>query len=509
MMSLTWYILGLLTVAAGEALRQINLRYHLNWIAWCGLTSGVATLLFCIAWVIGAYLEGVPRAAAMGMLVFGFGGIILLAGMSKYIALKLERRLAKVSPSSLSSLPNIKIVSISSDQTNGSSCVSDFEKQLWKVLGYLAYVTLFIAFVVGITGDGKDYEKMLQIKFPEAKMLKLRENPTVFQIGDASDGNYAMIQEGQGYGGPLVLGIRIMKDAKIHNVVLLDNKETPAFLNKIERTNFSAQYVGKHVTDNFLVDDDIEAVTGATISTRAATMAVRNGAHTAATEYFKLQPTWEQVPWNLHLGEVLVILIFGLAFFKQIHKSPWKYIYMVGSLAIVGFYMNASMSISSLSGLLLGFIPSIKEHLVWWVLVIGSLVTVVLLGRNIYCYRICPFFWVQWILSKIGGNKLKLSVGLQQRSRYVANLFLWAALMIIFLSSYPGLGNYEPFAMMFSIEGDGVQWYILPMVLIGSFFISSFWCRFFCPVGNCLTHLLSWRSKLLTTFSVKETSLKG
>jgi NosR/NirI family transcriptional regulator, nitrous oxide reductase regulator len=505
MMSLTWYVLGLLTVASGEGLRQVNQRYRLDWIAWCGLLSGIGALLFCIAWAVGAYLEGVPRAAAMGLLLFGLGGIVILALVSKYINARVEKREVKVSVSPAAVAMADKATRTVPVQRIISAPISATEKQIWTILGRLAYLSLIIALFLGLMSDGKDYESMLHLKFPEVKLTKLRENPTVFRIGAEDSGNYALIQEGQGYGGPFVIGLRIMEDARVHGVALFDNKETPAFLDKIEKANFAAQYVGKHVSDDFLVGEDVDVVSGATVSTRAATMAVRNGAHIAATEYFKLKPTWKQVPWNLGLGEILIILMFGLAFVPKIHQTtPWKYLYMAASLVIVGFYMNASISISSLSGLALGFIPPLKEHIVWWVLVMGSVLAVVLLGKNVYCYRICPFFWVEWILHKIGASQIKLSPGLQQRSRYVANFCLWAALMVIFLSSHPGLGNYEPFAMMFSLDGVGVQWYLFPLALVGSFFLSNFWCRFFCPVGYSFTHLLSWRRRLLEKFSAKE-----
>jgi hypothetical protein len=500
MMSLTWYILGLLTVASGEGLRQVNLRYRLDWIAWGGLLSGVGALLFCIAWAMGAYLEGVPRAAAMGLLMFGLSGMVILAFVSKYINARLERRVV-TAPAMHSAVVTPAFL----ERPKAPAAISPFEKQIWTVLGRLAYLSLVIAFFFGLMSDGKDYETMLHLKFPDVKLTKLRDNPTVFRIGVEESGNYALIQEGQGYGGPFVIGLRIMEDAKVHGIMLFDNKETPAFVDKVEKANFPAQFVGKHVADDFLVGEDIDAISGATISTRAATMAVRNGAHIAATEYFKLKPTWKQVPWNFGFGEILILLLFILAFVPQMHKTtPWKYLYMVASLVVVGFYMNASISISSLSGLAMGFIPPLKEHLVWWVLVMGSVLAVVLLGKNVYCYRICPFFWVEWLLNKLGGSSIKLSPRLQQRSRYLANFCLWVALMIIFLSSYPGLGNYEPFAMMFSLDGVGVQWYLLPLALVGSFFLSSFWCRFFCPVGYSFSHLLNWRRRLLEKFKPKE-----
>jgi polyferredoxin len=71
----------------------------------------------------------------------------------------------------------------------------------------------------------------------------------------------------------------------------------------------------------------------------------------------------------------------------------------------------------------------------------------------------------------------------------------WLALMLIFLSTYPALGSYEPFSMMFSLSGMGIQWYILPLSLFGSFLIPQFWCRLFCPVGLYLTELVRIRRK--------------
>jgi polyferredoxin len=93
---------------------------------------------------------------------------------------------------------------------------------------------------------------------------------------------------------------------------------------------------------------------------------------------------------------------------------------------------------------------------------------------------------------------LQFSPGLLARSKTVTNVLLWLALMIIFLSSHPSLGAYEPFAMMFSLQGIGVQWYILPISIIGAFFITNYWCRFFCPVGCSLTTLLQLRRKVFS-----------
>jgi hypothetical protein len=86
MMGLTWYLLGVLTGLAALLLRHLSGRMQLTWITWAGLLSGIGALLFCIAWAMGAYLEGVPRAAAMGLLMFGLGGVVILTVTARLIA---------------------------------------------------------------------------------------------------------------------------------------------------------------------------------------------------------------------------------------------------------------------------------------------------------------------------------------------------------------------------------------------------------------------------------------
>ncbi|MEX1325715.1 MAG: hypothetical protein AB1Z29_02860 [Desulfobacterales bacterium] len=86
MMDLTWYILGVLTGAVSHALYLISRRNTLNWLSWSGLIAGSALILFSIAWAVGSVLEGVPRAASMGILLFGLSGLIILTLTARMIA---------------------------------------------------------------------------------------------------------------------------------------------------------------------------------------------------------------------------------------------------------------------------------------------------------------------------------------------------------------------------------------------------------------------------------------
>ena len=78
MMDFTWYILGVLTGAVAYSLYLVSRRNTLNWLSWSGLIAGSALIFFSIAWAVGSVLEGVPRAASMGLLFFGLSGVGIL-----------------------------------------------------------------------------------------------------------------------------------------------------------------------------------------------------------------------------------------------------------------------------------------------------------------------------------------------------------------------------------------------------------------------------------------------
>ena len=77
-----------------------------------------------------------------------------------------------------------------------------------------------------------------------------------------------------GYGGPMELLIGVA-GGEVTGVEILSMLETPGFGEKIDDPVFKAQFIGKTPDDAVAVRDDIDAVTGATISSRALTKGVR------------------------------------------------------------------------------------------------------------------------------------------------------------------------------------------------------------------------------------------
>ena len=382
----------------------------------------------------------------------------------------------------------------------------------WRViLEGCAWVLLVAAFIIGQIAAKPDYESMLKAALPGEELVRSEVNttlPLVYRVEGKED--VVIMAEGEGYGGPLIVGVRARRTqdgGRLAEVLMLSHKETPAFMVRLRRGHFFKQFGGKDISDNFIVDDDIDAVSGATISARGFTTAVRDAVHLGAVNHLGLKPNWKQPGWAVGINEAILVLLFLLAFYAGYRKDKYakaaKTIVMLGALVFVGFYANASLSLANLAGILMGYIPAPAEHPMWWIMMIGVFGSILFLGRNIYCQQICPFMVVQDLAQKISGVKLKIDSRFQKRARTLIFFLSWVALMLIFLSAHPALGSYEPFAMMFSLEGLGIQWYILPASLLGAFFVPRFWCRLFCPVGLYLNEMVRLRRRIRGWFRTK------
>ena len=90
MMGFTWYVLGVLAAGCAYFLYEHSKRHRMNWLSWSGLVLGILLILFSVAWAVGSVLEGVPRAASMGLLLFGLSGIVILTVTARYMATQTE-----------------------------------------------------------------------------------------------------------------------------------------------------------------------------------------------------------------------------------------------------------------------------------------------------------------------------------------------------------------------------------------------------------------------------------
>ena len=78
-MGLMWFTLGLLVGLSALGAVELRKHFRVDWRGWTGLAVGIVLVLFCIAWSVAALAEAEPRAASMGLLLFGGAGVAVLA----------------------------------------------------------------------------------------------------------------------------------------------------------------------------------------------------------------------------------------------------------------------------------------------------------------------------------------------------------------------------------------------------------------------------------------------
>lgn len=91
---------------------------------------------------------------------------------------------------------------------------------------------------------------------------------------------YVFTTTSKGYGGDVRVMTGISKDGKITGVTPLTLNETPGLGMKAQNEDFLSQYIGKSdnigVNKNSPGDNEIQAITGATITSRAVTACVNS-----------------------------------------------------------------------------------------------------------------------------------------------------------------------------------------------------------------------------------------
>jgi len=78
-----------------------------------------------------------------------------------------------------------------------------------------------------------------------------------------------------GYEGDILYYTIVDEDGYIKGVEIIDHTETPGIGAEIEREDFRKQFTGKHYTDSFAAGEEIDIISGATVSSQSLIASVR------------------------------------------------------------------------------------------------------------------------------------------------------------------------------------------------------------------------------------------
>ncbi|WP_368292994.1 4Fe-4S binding protein [Dehalobacter sp. TBBPA1] len=372
------------------------------------------------------------------------------------------------------------------------------KKSVNNVVVFAATIIFLITLGFSWTHSDNDIIPFMNKVFPEAQSFqKIASSHVIYegriqgQNGREEKIGYVVIEQAVAYGGPIKMVTGIDLQGKIVGTVIAAHKDTPSFIQRIIDQKYLEKFIGKDITDPLSINKDIDRISGATFSSRGIAKAVSQGSHAVARDQFGLDIKDEAQPFKFGSKEIavitLVILMVVGVIFKQ-RKLRW--VALTGSLVFIGFQYNTPVSLANIAALFMGNFPSIRENLVWYILLIGIPVITLILGKNVYCFWLCPFGALQEITAKVGGGKFKCcNKAIEAKAAKIRYALIYLALIGAFLTKSPSFAGYEPFATLFGRQGFGIQWLILPVVFFTSFFISRFWCRFFCP-GLILNELI-------------------
>lgn len=97
--------------------------------------------------------------------------------------------------------------------------------------------------------------------------------PGVTACMEAADGRgFAITAQAKGYSSQVPMAVAFDDEGVITNVIGMDNTETPGLGTKVKDAAFTDQFIGRAAEPMTL--DDIDAITGATISSKAALAAL-------------------------------------------------------------------------------------------------------------------------------------------------------------------------------------------------------------------------------------------
>jgi len=380
-------------------------------------------------------------------------------------------------------------------------------QKIERILAIFALVTIVIAWFVGFFKTEADLVPRLSSVLPEADRFELVGSRVYTAWSGETNIGYIGIGAGNGYGGAMNVAVAVDSSSSVINLAIVEHRETYSFLSRVVKNKFLDIFIGKLYSNPITLGDDIEAVTGATYTSRAVTDAVRHASRNVAERVLRFSVPPEPSP-KIQFGipEIILILLYVTGFtgrkgwFKQ--KKIIRWISMLTGLAVLGFMYNSPLTLAFINKLLLGFFPNWQTHLYWYLLIGGILFVFTIDNKNPYCEWFCPFGAAQECFGLIGGAKARTPVRFRVLFRWLQRGLAWLAIILALLFRNPSISTYEVFGTLFELIGSSYQFALLGIVLIASLYIKRPWCSYLCPlrpVTDLIRLIRNWVIELWPT----------
>lgn len=365
------------------------------------------------------------------------------------------------------------------------------KKRIESIVGVFALIIIIAAWYIGTRRADTDIIMQLKEACNETSYIVKKESNIFEAFKNKEDTTlyaYLVLNSASGYGGKLQVLTIISPAGTIIDTKVINHKETYSFLKKVKRKKFSHQFKNKPLTDNFILKDDINAVSGATFTTKAYNEAVRKSVKQTANDIFELNLTpYTETRIIFGKYEIVWIVFLIIAFvsvkIKTRKTKLVRWIILLSGMVVIGFIYNIPLSIGLMNKALLGFWPPLNRQLYFYIMLGGTFLIILFTNKNLYCERICPFGATQECISVISGTKRQLPKKIRNISVWIQRLLALGVIVLALVMRKPGYANYEVFGTMFRLTGGHFSFILLLIFLILSLVLLRPWCNFICPVG--------------------------
>ena len=296
---------------------------------------------------------------------------------------------------------------------------------------------------------------------------------------------------------------------KLINFHVTRSNETPAYLALLSRW---PGLLAGHQLFGPKPFADVDAVTGATVSSKAILSALQRSGRRFAAQILG-QPLKAGLKDRPHLASYLpdthgmyLIGAFVLTLIVIYRGGFWARLVVLSfNLLVGGIILNAQYSSEQIATILSLHSPAVGLTGAF-LLVVGIPVLVVIFG-NVYCGYICPFGAAQELLGYVVPDRFKQPIPAEkmQKARFIKYVVLFVLIAVFFFSRNRTTLVADPLIEIFSLRfirfADDFQLaladlmspglLIVVIALVGSVFYARFWCRYLCPVGAFLSLLNS------------------
>jgi hypothetical protein len=330
-----------------------------------------------------------------------------------------------------------------------------------------------------------------------------------FSVYDANDrligyifSSEDLALEVRGFGGRINLAAYVDPNGVLTDFHIIRSNETRAYLDLLGRRDTNNVTWLNRLKGHRLFQPepfvDVDAVTGATVSSEAILSALEKSGHRFATQVLgraiEVTPTGriyqaKYLP-DKHAAYLIGVLMLTLIVIYR--GGFWSRLAALTlNLAVGGILLNTQFS-SEQVATLLSFHGPATALTGAFLLAVGVPVLVMLFG-NIYCGYICPFGAAQELLGHVIPQRFKPKIAAQkmQMARFVKYVVLFTLILVFFFSRSRATLAADPLISIFSphfwpIKGRSLV-IVVAIALLGSVFYTRFWCRYLCPAGAFLS----------------------